>query len=347
MNTDDPLQLVSSTSALEFQPSVMSAIAYYCNYIFLIFGTLSNILAVICLCKRDSQKDKNNTMRYYLIPLAVCDGLHVFWHCLHVILNGLRTPIYLPWESGCNLAALMTISTSELSSLLVMMITLNRFVALFFPLKFKLLQSINKVYCCIGILVLIVIVISWPSFGGLKPIHRDQLDKIEYFEFQCRGRTSFIDDYVFNIFSIVDACVYFIIPGLVIVVCNIAFVIKLRSLRKVNPVSSIQRNTTHGTFQSAVIKQGQHMTRICIFVSTSFLLQLFPFSILRVMILMNLVDADTETIQNVLLFLQLLCVSNHLTNFWAYFVCWKEFRERVITLCKVLCYFCKASADTQ
>ena len=241
--TDNPLPRLNSTTwsnhTLESLPSVMFAIAYYCHYVFITIGTPCNILAVICLCKSTPPMDKNNTVRYYLIPLAVCDGLAIFWVHLSVILSGLQTPVYIHWETGCTFFLLMVYGTTELSSLLVMKITLNRFVAIFFPLKFKQLQSIKRIYCCIGILVALVISINWYSFGGLKCVNREQLDTIMYFEYQCRGRTHVIHDYLFAIFPFLDFVVYFLVPSLVLLVCNIAIARKLR-MRTVTPVTNIQ-----------------------------------------------------------------------------------------------------------
>ena len=542
-----------NTTAPDLQPSTIATIAYYCNYAFVTFGALCNIIAVICLYKSDSPKEKNNTVRYYLIVLAVCDGLFVFWLSLLFILNGLGNPFYLHWETCCNLIPLLTMCTSQLSSLLVMMITVNRFVAIFFPLKFKHLQSIGRIYSCIGILILVVIIINWYSFGGLKPIDKDQLDTIQYFEYQCRGRTQIIDDYYFHIFPWIDLTVYFIIPGLVLLVFNIAFAIRLRHLGRIVPVNIIQGSATTGgsgrsetletpidivndrsdvtsqhqprhiTYtagqrvkntkdktnqrlfvgkdssrsshcrhqeaasittahpcsserlamdpkpysgtsnsarchkpargqvrvrsvstsdtkslsvpcnkylnapcstdslagnrfhhnvslqqsapvpqpmygspapvpttppdtqgkqpnqiivtpianatslrpmphrlqqrsispstvssepclssgvdaapQSNHIRQGRHMTRICIVMSLSFLLLAFPMVCLRLAILMNLADAGSETVDSVYQFASLLLMSNHVINFWVYCVCWKEFRQRALNICKTL-----------
>ena len=335
---------VSISTTSESQSPVMSATAYYCNYVFLIFGTLCNIAAVCCLCKTDTPKDKNNTVRYYLIPLAICDGFTIFFFHLEVILRGLSTPVYIHWETGCNIYALaaFAIGTSELSSLLVVMITLNRFVALFFPMKFKQLQSINRIYYCIGVLILVVIIINWNSFGGMKPVDRKQLDQIKFFVFHCRGCTHVVDNYYFNIFPIIDLAVYFIIPALVLFVCNIAIVIKLRHRTRVRPAYHVNTNSTvlphhqapctitirrqnvftvtpmsnqpqiiatspslaiPGTsqtatnqFQSRLTRQGQRMTRICLILSISCLVQFLPNFTLQIMILMNIADAADEKV---------------------------------------------------
>ena len=245
--TDGPFLQVNETSTIvmdpELQPSVMFVIAHLCNYIFLTLGVLCNIMAVICLYKNNSPKEKNNTMRYYLIPLAVCDVLGIFWVHLSLILSDLKPPVYLHWETGCNLMPFMIFATTQLSSLLVMMITLNRFVAMFFPLKFKQLQSVKRIYWCIGILIMLVLIINWAGFGGLKPINRKHLATIKYIEFQCRGRTRIIDDYIFKVYAFIDFAVYVMIPGLVLFVCNIALVVKLHRLGKVNPVPSHQGAT--------------------------------------------------------------------------------------------------------
>ena len=78
-----------------------------------------------------------------------------------------------------------------------------------------------------------VLSINWYAFGGLKPIDREELDTIRYEEFQCRGRTPIIDDYSFITFNYIDFAVYFMVPSLILFLCNIGFIIKLRRLGKV------------------------------------------------------------------------------------------------------------------
>ena len=89
------------------------------------------------------------------------------------------------------------------------------------------------------------------------------------------------------------------------------------------------------------------MTRICMILSISFLVQVSPWVILQSMIAMNLVDATNETVDILFDFVVLLGMSNHFMNFWTYFVCWKEFRERAIKVFKTLCCACKACAEAR
>ena len=555
----------NSTTAFQLEASVMSIIEYYCSYIFITFGTLCNIMAVICLYnKNNTPKDKNNTVRYYLIILAVCDGVFIFWFALMSILLNQRTPINLYWETGCNLAPFCIICSAQLSGLLVTVITLNRFIAVFYPHKFKHLQSIRRIYCCIGILTLTVAIINWHTFGGFKPVDREQLDTVEYFEEQCRGRTSIIDDYNLKVHPFIDFVVYIIIPSIVLFVGNIALAIRLRQLgKKIHPCSyqetptearrvtlqeiqasqgsvgrelvenrssrfsrhlevnltasnikeqpatpsdvslqpgtssetnqkpstssdaspqpgtssdaspqpgtsfdtskqpgtssdtSSQPGTSYDTSkqpatssdaipqpgtssntssqlqpgtssdakeqpgassdtktrpgtsfeynspsgantnkihsipmrhhqasrdivplrlgisvvtpvldgsgsqfttsscactggshishtvsmapQSHVIKQGKHMTQICIVLSISFLLLASPLVVLRYVILIDMVDVTSATVENLLSVFYLLTCCNHVINFWVYFVCWNEFRRRAVKLFKTLC----------
>ena len=505
----------NSTPAFEPQASVMYIIEYYCSYIFITFGTLCNIIAVACLYnKSNTPKDKNNTVRYYLIALAGCDGVFIFWFALTVILLNRRTPVNLHWETGCNLVPFFILCSSELSSLLVMMITLNRLVAIFYPHKFKHLQSIRRIYCCIGTLILTVAIINWHTFGGLKPVDREQLDQAEFFEEQCRGRTPIIDDYNFKVHPFIDLTVYIIIPSVVLFVGNTALVIRLRklyacsnqvntaevetlqemqgspglvgrelvkdqssrfskhpqcnvtepSLRKQStssdtrdkPDSSSERSqpgtpsdtgsqprtssertrpctlsqrsqpgtssdartqpgassdartqpgasceyyspysansekihaipmphhqahrdtvpprlgistvtpmldvsgsqlaislgtsitishsypTMSTAPQSQLIKKGKHMTRICIILSISFLLLSSPMVALRIAILMDLVDVNSDTVVNLFPIFFLLMCCNHVINFWVYFVCWNEFRRRAVKLFKTFCCY--------
>ena len=204
-------------------------------------------MAIICLYnKGNTANDKNNTVRYYLMVLAICDGLAIFWYSLHLILLGQKPSIHLPWETNCNLSAFVMGCTTEISSLMVMMITVNRFIAIFYPLKFKHLQSVRRIYKCIGIQVLLVFIINWCSFGGLKRIDRAELHTIVYFEYQCRGRTPFIDDYYFKVLPFIHFIVYLIIPGMVLFVLNIAIAMKLRQLRRVTVICSNQENTLEG-----------------------------------------------------------------------------------------------------
>ena len=243
---DDHLTNSTTTLQLESQVTAVPGFVYYCSYVFITFGTLCNIMAIICLYnKGNTANDKNNTVRYYLIVLAICDGLAIFWYSLHLILLGQKPPIHLQWETNCNFPVFVVGCTTELSSLMVMMITVNRFMAIFYPLKFKRLQSVRRIYKCIGILVLLVFIINWCSFGGLNRIDRLESHTIVYPEYQCRGRTSIIDDY-YKVLPFIHSMVYLVIPGMVLFVLNIAIAMKLRQFRRVTVKCSNQENTLEG-----------------------------------------------------------------------------------------------------
>ena len=243
--TDDHLTNSTTTLQLESHVFAVPDFVYYCSYVFITFGTLCNIVAIICLHnKGNTANDKNNTVRYYLIVLAICDGLSIFWLSLQLILLGQKPYILLRWETNCNFSGFVVGCTSKLSRLMVMMITVNRFIAILYPLKFKQLQSVRRIYGCIGILVLLVIIIDWSSFGGLKRIDRAKLRTLVNGIYQCRGRTPFIDDYYLKVLPFINFTVYLIIPAMVLFVLNITIAMKLHKLGKVTVACSNQAHST-------------------------------------------------------------------------------------------------------
>ena len=74
------------------------------------------------------------------------------------------------------------------------------------------------------------------------------------------------------------------------------------------------------------------MTKICFVLSVSFLLLTFPMIALRLAILMGMVDGKNETMVTVSYLFDLLAMSNHVINFWVYFVFWREFRRRALKI---------------
>ena len=71
---------------------------------------------------------------------------------------------------------------------------------------------------------MLVIVLNFYTFGGFYPVDATELETI-YFEKHCRGRTKAIDQYYFKFHPWIDADIFFLIPAVVLFVCNILIVL--------------------------------------------------------------------------------------------------------------------------
>ena len=138
---------------------MLGIVGYYLNYVFLILGTVGNFLSICVLVM--SFRKKGSSVYLYLAAVAICDTLFI---CLNSLVNiGSETakPIPFDWATHCHLFGPGIYIVTELSGLFIMMVTVNRFLAVYAPFKAKEWQT-KKITCIIiAILIAIVLAVNW------------------------------------------------------------------------------------------------------------------------------------------------------------------------------------------
>ena len=232
--TDSPLMSTESVTSYndywydyyEFPTALLIGdIIWYLQFFFITFGTGSNLMAIVVLIHRIRRK-KRGAMDIFLLCVSICDLIFLIGYSLQNILQGLNEPIFLDWETNCNLVNPANLITSQMSALLIMMVTLNRFVAVYFPFKSREFQSTKVTVTSIAVLLLVVLSFNWLYFGGVVPVDEPELEVLPW-HLHCQGRNDAIYYYKEMVYVFVDITFYLILPTIVILTFNIAIVVKV------------------------------------------------------------------------------------------------------------------------
>ena len=106
--------------------------------VFIIFGIIGNGLSVALFSQRIRRQ--KSAASIYFMSLALSDGMLITSSNLMSYFDELETPVSLFTISHCTYTVLLE-PPARFSALLILVITIDRFFALYFPLKFHRLVS--------------------------------------------------------------------------------------------------------------------------------------------------------------------------------------------------------------
>ena len=301
---------------------------------------------------------------FYFMSLAIADGLYVSTINLVYFLYALDPPISLHWLTNCYVIGLFGPNpTATMSGLLILVITVDRFLVTYFPFKAKSWNTNRRGVITIGILMVIVYGVNWQVFGGIKPIPETELKHFWFPGLHCRGKTSFIDDYHMHWYPWIDLMLTFFIPGAPILIFNALIILKIRKVASAKMKDSttkldIPRTSSTSNTETAQEKGDQivtkhevrskqnpqkvhlpasvldrHSTRLtllCLMMSFTFLLLLAPDSILKLLIYME-VAPELKVPMEVTIVLEIMISICHTVNFFFYCLMAPSFRKNMRT----------------
>lgn len=266
---------ISSLSGIEqFQ--------FYFTPVIVYLGSIGNGLSVFVFF---STKLKKLSSSYYLAALSISDN--IFLACMFVVwLRFVEIDLFNKW-GWCQLIVYLTSVCSFLSVWLVLAFTVERFIAVRYPLLRQSLCTVSRAKMFILILVFLAMAFSSPSaiFVTLKT---------EKERMYCTADPDYQN--FLNIFNYIDAFVTFLVPVFAITVLNICIsrtVWKLASVRRrlTNrgmPSGFHLRKTTTTTVlrtnrQKKSSTSQNKMTKMLLVVSTVCLCMNLPSYVMRVL----------------------------------------------------------------
>ena len=301
-------------------------------------GLTFNILSFVYFMHRCC---KNATVSaIYLASLSLADALTVMALFVAVFPSTLSPPISLTWLSGCNILHLAVYIPSHVSTLIITIIAVDRFLALYFPFKFRQMQSKSKAILVVALVTLLACAINFYAFGGMKPEENLQH---AYILLQCSGRNNIIHLYFTMIFPWVDFAVYFMIPAVVLLFFNILIIKKVMHEKLRKQKSSPDESSDNKSQQTgqALNKYGRHLTRLSIALSVSFVILVGPFNLWHLALYFGAGDEMTNSAQTLVgNVTQILTMMNHCVNFIFYVICIPSLRKDLLakvsqTLCRL------------
>ncbi|XP_055627369.1 growth hormone secretagogue receptor type 1-like [Toxorhynchites rutilus septentrionalis] len=191
-----------------YYAELLSVIHFYYIPALVLFGSIGNILSVLVFFKT---KLKKLSSSYYLAALGLSDtcylfGLFVPW------LNLIDIKIYT-LEVYCQFFTFFSNLCSFLSVWFVVAFTVERFIAVLYPLKRQTMCTVRRAKIVISALTLIGVFISLPVIFFASPQYSPAVN-----ETICDMPEKYKDQ--MTVFNYLDTILVFVVPFTVIVVLN-------------------------------------------------------------------------------------------------------------------------------
>ncbi|XP_058462387.1 growth hormone secretagogue receptor type 1-like [Malaya genurostris] len=191
-----------------YYAELLSVINFYYIPALVLFGSIGNVLSVLVFFKT---KLKKLSSSYYLAALGLSDtcylfGLFVPW------LNLIDIKIYT-LEMYCQFFTFFSNLCSFLSVWFVVAFTVERFIAVLYPLKRQTMCTVRRAKIVISALTLIGVFISLPVIFFASPQFSPAMN-----ETICDMPEEYKDQ--MTVFNYLDTILVFIVPFTVIVVLN-------------------------------------------------------------------------------------------------------------------------------
>lgn len=309
-----------------------------CSVLFLLVGTVSNVLTVVSMRDRSTSKtigSLGSFVNFFLSSLALADLLAIYtkmipWsleNCFDVDIKNMNTAMCKIMDKFLNFCI------GDFAIWLVVFINFDRFVALWFPTK---LPSWRK-YKVVGIFwaVLFSLIVFKNSFlaisYGLVPRIGKNGTQI--------GVTCTVlppsPVYTFNPenFNIIALIFVAFLPVFLVVLLNILIVYRWR--QRVRAIDSLASNSE--------VKQ----VPLLFAVSLAFFMFLMPFFLFLATLSVWPIDKCQDILKFFILdVLNIIFYLNHTSNFFLYVLMSKSFRRRLRNELLRCCFFCKRSKVT-
>ena len=183
--------------------------------IFLVFGVFGNTMS-FCIMMR--MRMRKSSVCTYLAGIAIADNIIFILQCLRSLMLNITFASWdLRGKMRCGLYQFLFQLSSEMSTVLITIVTFERLIAIFNPLKAPLWFTVRRARICLLVVFLVLAAWNLPLLLVYQTItHKG----IVY----C---TADVPDWYYTAYNIVDAVIYSYGPFLCIMVSNLVLVCKL------------------------------------------------------------------------------------------------------------------------
>lgn len=318
---DDKEANEDKLQAIQFYPAynVAMDLLIYVLPVIIVLGTVGNILSFIVMMQREMRK---SSTCFYLAILAIADTIILY-------VSGLKTWIRA-WSgfemlhvSGlvCKLLYFLIHSCLHFSAWLIVAVTIERFVAVWFPLKApsfcSLLRAKVITTFIAGIIASVNIHIFWTAELVNAPNSLNP-DKV-----QCSAYT--YKDIVCAVFPWVNLTVYSFLPFTVLLIFNILIIVSLVNHRKAI-MGAMTRDDQ--------IQRYNHRKLAITLLAISFIwiFTTIPSTLYGVTAQRSTSIEDDATGMLIKVVFYLLMYFNHSVNFLLYCITGQRFRKELVRL---------------
>ncbi|KAI0240756.1 hypothetical protein LSAT2_008452 [Lamellibrachia satsuma] len=316
----------------------------YTSIVFIIAGLIGNSLSVLVFSSREMRGISSNV---YLLLLAISDSLYLMSVFFTKTLTTIRC-LYFPDSAAdifnrssalCKLLQHTMDMFSDYSTCLILAFTVERYIAIYLPIRFKSLCSVRRArIVCATVFVSVCVFIAPYHFMYIGRVH--DLDV-------CAVLTEYETE--FMALYIVEALIFRVIPVFVIALLNGMIIVRVTKLRRrkrkrnASMTTSSQAGKATGgqnnnrKQRSRKADKSMQLTIILVLVSTSYIIVFIPVLVhfvlwkLKSSHVIQLSDVAMLTSQN---YTRTMYISGFAINFFLYTMSGRIFREQ---LEKIVC----------
>ena len=198
-------------------PNEYTFIELYVFPVIVIIGTVCNFLTFLVMRRKKMQ---HQSTYFYMAVLAVADELVLLVGCLNTSLYAyFNTNFLFLSEISCKLACLALYATFHFSVWVVVIMTIERFVAVAFPLQASRICTVKRAKIATMLLALLILCIN-AHFLFTHSLQRNSETESD----QCYATTDAYRNFMISIWTWIDGVLYSFIPLSLLIIFNILIV---------------------------------------------------------------------------------------------------------------------------
>ena len=322
------IQLFGLTSAYLMPIIIVNNIVT--NALILIYAKhLSNSKRALVYYISIALSDLAPTIFHYFLDILIYDGFkHITDGQWYIEINGIS-------DTVCRLQWLLFGQNLQFNNWLLVLFSIERFMAVHFPLRFRNMKARKAMYSIIVLLILSILyhALFINRHNSIPEPHHEG-------EEECMDT----DGSALTLFTINFTIMYFLLPGFLNTFCNLLILIKLRNTSKERSQMLGGRDSGQGKFDLST-------TKTLLFVSFFHFLLVIP-AVVSGIITRALYSTPGESLDDLAetshIFASLLNFTNisNGISFYVYFTRIPRFRNRILQICSGETQEAQASKST-
>ncbi len=271
-----------------------------CLPLILLGGTVGNALSFAVMVRKEMRKFSSSL---YLALLAVSDTIYIWTYGLWYLvtsISGHNISIY----TDCKLDYFLQNFSYHYSAWLLVSVTIERFICIYFPFKARLVCSLKNTKIVCAVLAVLLVGVNFPQFLA------------RHGENGC-GPYANWNYFIYNVCPLMNMLIYSFLPSLVMAITNGLIVYKMK--KSAGDQGQVQN--------TAMTKHSQKITIMLLTVSTVFICFTLPAEVYTIYV----ERTDYNIYYNDIWFalVNLLKILNHSINFCLYILTATKFQNEL------------------
>ena len=294
----------------------------------IILGLMGNISAGVILSQPAMRHTTTSLYLRFLAmfdSLVLCTGLTRLWIIVFFHYDLREYNSYV-----CKFHTWATYWVTYSASWLLVAVTVERCVSVWFPHKVKLIFTKRRTYIIIATVIVLMALLSAHYLYG-RALYIDTFENVTVV-YLCDNVSEMYNEFEMKVWPWIDYSIYSVIPSTILILCNISIIHKVLSSSR-NALRSGNDNTAQNRSVSSRKSQASSLTAMLLITSTTYVICTTPFCIF--VIYSNAFGSALDLAVDDLIWVSvnMLQFTNNCINFILYCVSGKRFRDELRGLC--------------